>query len=132
MHPFQAMFNGMKAEWQAERAEAGMTLGDMIDALAALDGDRLVDGLGELISYRGYYEDLAFAPTTETRTVADLLAECREAMGRTFEGYKGGDFLMGENTPLWLSAYGNTSQRRIVGLDTESEPITARVEVIEI
>ena len=26
-------------------------------------------------------------------------------MGATFEGYKGGDFLMGKNTPLWVANY---------------------------
>ena len=32
-------------------------------------------------------------------------------MGQVFEGYKGGDFMMGALTPLWVAAYGNCGNK---------------------
>ena len=121
-HPLQALLDGMGMEWQRERAKRGLTLGGLIAALEGQSADRQVQGLGELLSYRGYYEDLAFAPTTETRTVGDLLTECRAAMGRTFQGYKGGDFVMGEATPLWVAGYGDCGDR-LMALNVELDPM---------
>jgi hypothetical protein len=41
-------------------------------------------------------------------------------MGREFIGYKGGEFLMGENTPVWISSYGNCGDR-LLELRAEGE-----------
>lgn len=124
IHPLQAMINGMSAAWQEERSHSQMTLGGMIAALEALSPDAEVFGLGGLMSYRGYYSDLAFEPIDGARPVADVLRDCRSAMGETFEGYKGGDYLMGKTTPLWVSAYGRASGDRLMGLGLEGN--TAR------
>jgi hypothetical protein len=42
-------------------------------------------------------------------TIEQWLAVLKEVIGKTFTGYKGGDFLMGKNTPVWLAEYGNSS-----------------------
>jgi len=39
-------------------------------------------------------------------TVAEWIEVLKEAQGKTFTGYKGGDFLMTKNTPVWLSEHG--------------------------
>lgn len=97
---------------QIKRSVYQMTLGEIIDYLEEQPKDRLVKGLGYLCSYRGYYCDLAFAPTNnETVTVESLLGKCKDVMGRTFTGYKGGDYMMGENTPLWVAPYGSCGER---------------------
>ena len=126
----QDMMDGGNARAQKERADGGqLTLGEFI-ALLELQGnpDREILGFGKLISYRGYYCDLAFDPddvfigdslkSGKLPTVADLLAACRAAMGKVFEGYKGGDFMMGEATPLWVSPYGDSTGEKLVGLDS--------------
>jgi hypothetical protein len=102
----QAAVDGMSAQWQKERAASQMTLGAMIDTLAALPKDAQVANLSSAHSYRGYYCDLAFEHGEGTRNAADLLADCRAAMGEVFTGYKGGDFLMGRTTPVWVANYG--------------------------
>ena len=127
IHPLQAMVNGMNAHWQSERAQTGMTLGRFIAALESLDQSATVEGLGELISYRGHYCDLAFEPDPTPRTVAGLLAKCRAAMGAVFEGYKGGEFVMGATTPVWVSEYGRSSGLRLMGL-TPTAPHTPITE----
>lgn len=59
-------------------------------------------------SYRGYYEDLALNPGDSSVSVKNLLREARWCVGKTFHGYKGGNFTMNEYTPLWIADYGNT------------------------
>jgi len=42
-------------------------------------------------------------------TVEQWIDVLKEAEGKTFVGYKGGDFFMSKNTPVWLAEYGNSS-----------------------
>lgn len=102
----QSLMDGMSAQWQKERAETQMTLGKMIAALEKLAEDDEIEGICEPHSYRGYYSDLAFEPIEGKMKVSDALAMCRGAMGQVFTGYKGGDFVMGALTPVWMASYG--------------------------
>jgi hypothetical protein len=122
IHPFQAMVDGMGAAWQKERAKDQMTLGEFIALLETLPPEKEVIGLGELMSYRGYYCDLAFEPD-DRMPVGDLLDMCRGAMGKTFMGYTGGDFMMGESTPLWVAHYGISSGDKLMGLEVKRSGI---------
>jgi hypothetical protein len=107
----QAMIDGMSAQFQRDRAATQMTLGKLITALEAMPPDTEVDGLKAPHSYRGYYCDLAFHPPSGRLPVSEMLTMCRSAMGKVFEGYKGGDFVMGELTPLWIAEYGECGER---------------------
>lgn len=125
-NPFQALVSGLSQQWQAERGETQMTLGELIEALEDLPNDAWVVGFGSPHSYRGYYQDLSFEPTDTGRPVVDLLNKCRGCMGRTFTGYKGGEFMMGETTPVWISPWGSTSGGRLMELrlvDGVVEPV---------
>jgi hypothetical protein len=82
-------------------------LGDLIKQLAAADQSLVLPhGFHKPHSYRGYYTDLAFEPTTNV-TVAQMLKDARTALGSTYQGYKGGDFTMGEYSDCWLAEYGS-------------------------
>lgn len=90
-----------------------MSLGDMIDALELADRDAYIefDFCGanptKVDSYRGYYDHLAIGWEERGVTkVRDVLDDLREAVGKTFEGYKGGDYRMDRDTPVWVSNYG--------------------------
>ena len=124
----QAFVDSMSREWQERRAGEQMTLGALITELEGLSPGRQIGGFGRLRSYRGYYRDLAFEPIEASQPVGSLLEVCRSAMGHVFEGYKGGDYLMGERTPLWLSDYGEASGLRLMGLDIEHELVRPVVE----
>lgn len=113
MNTMQALFDGLSTQWQRERAETQMTLGKMIAALKTMPKDAEVANLGGAHSYRGYYSDLAFERSQGTRPAADLLAECEAAMGRVFTGYKGGDYVMGALTPVWVADYGDCGLKLI-------------------
>lgn len=107
----KALMDGMSAQWQRERAETQMTLGKLIDALESMPEKAEVANLNSAHSYRGYYRDLAFEQDGGTRTAAGLLAECKSAMGQVFCGYKGGYFVMGAMTPIWVASHGCTGQK---------------------
>lgn len=81
-------------------------------------------------SYRGYYSDLAFK-TGEDTTVGAFLRDCRASLGETFEGYKGGDFPMDAETPLWASTYGTSSGIAIVGLINTGEKVTLLTKKVD-
>lgn len=111
----QHMIDGMNAAWQRERAATQLTLGKLIAALEAMPADAEVANLIEPHSYRGYYCDLAFERGPGKRKASELLADCRAAMGAVFEGYKGGDYVMGALTPVWVASYGQCGPK-IVGI----------------
>lgn len=113
----QAYFEGLKLQWAAERAASQLTLGGLIDILSTLPREKEIEAMTEPHSYRGYYEDLAFELSPDNRrTVADTLEMLQRCMGKVFEGYKGGDFPMHANTPIW-SAYYGCCGRKLVSFD---------------
>lgn len=84
-----------------------MRLGELIEFLKGVDPAKVCRfGLKNPHSYRGYYEDLAFEPA-ENVTVGEMLAAAEYALGETFTGYKGGEYVMGEHTDCWLANYGD-------------------------
>ena len=86
-----------------------MTLAQLIEVLEAHDQSIVVNGFCNPHSYRGYYEELAFEPA-ECVTVASMLRCARESVGKTFSGYKGGEYVMHEQVGVWLAHYGCTGQ----------------------
>ena len=47
----------------------------------------------------------------ENPTVQEWIDVLKEVIGKTFTGYKGGDFLMSKNIPVWLAEYSHASFR---------------------
>ena len=125
-HPMQAMLEEMSRGWRAQRSLTQLTLGKTIELLKTFDGGApivTIDGgaLSTLGSYRGYYSDLAWGSgssrPSQLPTVGAALANATAALGATFEGYKGGDFLMDKHTPMWVSGYGTCSGLRVMGIE---------------
>lgn len=120
-----ALFDAIAAQGKADRSNYHVTLGDLITALQSANKDKTVrDQNGEYVSaecdsYRGYYSDLSFEPGDKC-TVAEMLDSASNAMGKTFEGYKGGDYDMGEDTPLWVAYYGSCGLA-VVGVEESQD-----------
>lgn len=84
------------------------TLRKVIDYLSTLPRDMEVShGFGNPHSYRGHYADLAFEPVDNT-TVGAMLDAAKAALGRTYAGWKGGNYTMKESTDCWLAHSGST------------------------
>lgn len=87
-----------------------MTIGKAISALSGMSPEKPImysdrKAPREAMSYRGYYSDLAFDDQDEA-TVGEVLANLRHALDAEMIGYKGGEYLMREDTPIWRSEYG--------------------------
>ena len=110
-----------------------MTLGELIDTLKSFPKDYLVfikpydlipDGFA---SYRGYYDQLALNyDINGSCTVEKLLKLAKQSVKKTFIGYKGGEFVMTKNTPVWISNYGNTSNMLLTKVES---PFTGYVYI---
>lgn len=84
-----------------------MTLANLIAFLEKADSDlKVLHGFSSPHSYRGYYERLAFEPAADV-TVKSMLDCAKSALGSTYEGYKGGEYTMGEYTECYLAEYGS-------------------------
>ena len=111
MNDLQAVFDLMTAREMGERAKTQMTLGSVIERLKALKPETQI-ALSEPHSHRGYYSDLSLEPGTAQDAKA-LLEDCKGALGKTFQGYKGGDFEMHCDVPVWVAFYGDCGVKLI-------------------
>lgn len=109
----QKMIDLMNESSRKTRGRYQMTLGKMVDILKSSDptlpvvfGGEDTGSPGAEDSYRGYYSDLSFGRTDAEVTVSSFLERCSKALGETYQGYKGGDFQMGPDTPIWCASYG--------------------------
>lgn len=95
------------------------TLGEIIKALEAIDGDKYMAESYEPHSYRGYYHRLGLAPNGGSATVGETLAMLNGCVGKSFEGYKGGTFKMGLHTLVHVAGWGRTGSAVYAVLDGE-------------
>ena len=119
MNVLQAIVDQANDDAKRVRSTTQMTLGKLIERLAAMSPSAGVPVLKNPHSYRGYYEDLAFETTDGVETVFTTLEILRGCMGREFTGYKGGEYMIGETTPIWVADYGCCG-RKIMDLSDES------------
>jgi len=90
-----------------------MGLGELIAALSGANQEHIAPmGFGTPMSWRGDYSQLAFAPAVNV-TVASMLANARSALGKTFIGYKGGEFKMHEFVDCYIDEYGESGGDKI-------------------
>jgi hypothetical protein len=137
MTDMQKLVDVMSAACRSTRADYHLTLGRAIEYLEGVD-ERYHDlpvkfewDASPLAphSYRGYYSDLAFEWTPSVVTAAEFRKLLRQSLGRTFTGYKGGEFTMDEDTPLWTAQYGCTG-RAIIGVGMEGNNFVLRTKDI--
>lgn len=82
----------------------------LIEWLKSQDQDLIVkDGFGSPHSDRGAYEELAFDPAPEA-SIGEMLKHAKSAVGKSFQGWKGGDFEMNEHTPVYIGEYGDCGE----------------------
>lgn len=96
-----------------------MTINEILKALKKINDDApvfvadtlSVELTGEVMSWRGDYDCLAlgyclYGDSKEFITVGKLKSILQNSLGETFMGYKGGEFVMEKNTPVYLDNYG--------------------------
>ena len=128
-----------------QRAQHQMTLGSLIKALKRERTGLLVKITDKHYpsnthSYFGQHTDLAFEPSEDPITVAELLKECESSIGKSFitadhfdEFYK--DYVMQVSAPLWISTLGQASKKGIVDLvptDGYIKLVTKNIEEVKV
>jgi hypothetical protein len=121
------------------------SVGDLIDHLRSLPVDQpILELRAGLSSYRGYYTDVAIVNRPGTvydrdgdiegidvdwGTTAGVRADAIESIiGKYFTGYKGGDYKIARDKPLWYAEdNGDCSQVAVVGF-IDGVPITRVIE----
>lgn len=112
-----------------------MTLGEMIlklEPIVAKQKDRIKEGSEEatvrfdfeylhpkfLDSWRGAYNELAlgFEESGDEPTVTEFTQMLKAAIGKTFTGWKGGEFTMSEHTPVWVANPGNSGSTAVIDI----------------
>lgn len=131
----QGLVNAMGETSRLTRSQYHLTLGKLIAALNEANPQMEVvfdcgGSPGGPHSYRGYYSDLSF-PAVGKITAGALLALCNAVLGSTLEGYKGGDFLMKDDTPLWHAAWGSCGLA-IVGIGEHRGKLVLETKNIDV
>jgi len=97
-----------------------LTLGELIkllekvkDKKSPIITSRCAEEICGLISWRGSYNELSISSDDwnsddwgKPLNAGEFLQMCIESVGKTFVGYKGGDFKMYKRTPVWVANYG--------------------------
>lgn len=85
-----------------------------------------------LHSYRGYYEQLALGYGNEgTATVGDVLGWFEDAIGKTFTGYKGGEYTMGTDTPVWVANHDEAGSTAVVDIKDDGMSVRLITGIID-
>lgn len=109
-----------------------ITLGGLIDLLTNRDNSERIQfdfcgyGPASIHSYRGYYDHLAIGRREltwndgEDMIVGEFIALLRGAIGKKFTGWKGGEYTMRLDTPVWIDEPDSSSGTGIVGVTAGS------------
>ena len=136
--PMQRLIDAISDSARITRQDYHLTLGGLIERLqlvttAGHDAGKIVQtdaGVpvsAVLQSYRGYYSDCAIAPAANDEpwaTAGTLLAAAKAVLDQPLEGYKGGQYIMDADTPLWVSEYGHASGLAVIWMIVRPEAVT--------
>ncbi len=74
----------------------------------------------DINSWRGSYSELALNyksyNESEPLEITDFYNMLKETIGKTFGGYKGGEYIMGKNTPVWVANYGDSGNTAVIDI----------------
>ncbi len=125
MNDIQGLVDMMGNIARDTRKDYHVCLGDFLDMLRMADPEALIP-LTSPHSYRGYYSDLALEPTPGAPIkVWQLINQLSDVIDTELTGYKGGEFLMSADTPIWVSHYGTTGSA-LVAFDPETITILTK------
>ncbi len=67
-------------------------------------------------SWRGSYNELCihFSVDGTAPKLSDFIKMLKDAVGKEFTGYKGGEFTMTRHTPVWVANYGNSGNTAVI------------------
>jgi len=138
----QTMLNNAMTARRAEimKTSPQLTLGELILKMEVIENKNLPVVFDiekyhpiSIDSWRGSYEELAFeySDGENILIVRQLLKLLKGTVGRTLTGYKGGEYLMGKITPVWVANWSECIGFRQDPKDYKDLTYTAVVDVLE-
>lgn len=129
----QQFFDALGEASRLTRANYHLTLGKLREIAESYPEARFVllggdhsEGVAETIgdphSYRGYYADCSFETVQETKRGREIAAMCDTIERNVYEGYKGGEYRYGPETPLWVAPYGCTGSALVGAVALPTHP----------
>lgn len=124
-----------------------MTIGEVVDALARAEPGATVQfdfcytSPTTVHSYRGWYDHLAIgwevADTpkhagTYWPLASDIKDRIADAIGREFQGYKGGEYVMRRDTPIWVDNHRDASSTGIVEIECNGSSVIIHTKHMDI
>ena len=116
-----------------------MTLGKLIKLLSEIiDQDKSIYfdfgyfRPAELMSWRGSYDELSIDYSEdEAVSVKTFLEDLKACVSKEFTGYKGGEFTMNEDTPLWVAHYGSSGHTGVSGIMDDGYQVIIETRFME-
>lgn len=107
------------------RSQDHMTLGDLVYRLRELHPGVMVH-LGDAVySYRGDYRQACLEPKAPGMEAHQLADELEAQFGSEREGWKGGMFVMGSGTYVYVVEWGSTGPM-LIGIDWDGTVVTCQ------
>ena len=115
------------------------SLGDLIEKLEEIDDLNSKDVRFDFAyfapstfhSWRGAYEELAVSYSEDTKNAGVFLDECRNTIGKTFTGWKGGEFTMSSETPVWVALAGMSCNTVIIAVSDHDSMVILHTAYME-
>ena len=84
-------------------------------------------------SYRGSYDEAMISPADGGTAITnkELQDSIKKRIGTYMSGYKGGEYLIESETPLWVAEYGQWPGRAIRGVERNGNSLTIITELDE-
>jgi hypothetical protein len=132
-----SLHNAMKARRAEVLSKSDqLTLGELILKLEPIAAKQtgakeaiIIYDLGrfpnKLDSWRGSYDELAlnivaYDGDKQPMKISAFLTMLKDAIGKTFTGYKGGRFVMNKHTPIWVANYGESGETAVIDVAEDS------------
>jgi hypothetical protein len=124
MNDIQALLDTIRTAMRDTRKDYHVSLGELIRLLDQADPETLIYYTNPH-SYRGYYHDLAIEPTDLPIKVFQLNNQLKQILDKELYGYKGGEYLMSADTPVWIAHKGCTGAA-LVAFDPTTLTLTTK------
>lgn len=132
----------INAKIDQERAEEALgnqlTIAELLYELTKFDENLPVywesgESPGDFSCYRGYYTDLAISDSAYTPTRKVFQSRLESVIGESYEGYKGGVFVMKPSTLVWhADGCGDCSELAVSGLRAVTGRLLLCTKVVEL
>ena len=118
-------FEALELQWGTHTCEKGKAPKQFDKTVHYDFGQMIPDGMH---SYRGSYREFAIGYKeldygTKHVSAVDFLKDLKSVVGKSYQGWKGGHFVMFRETPVWIAQDGDSVNSGVVGVQEDATQI---------